>query len=1319
MADKQATTLQAVGLNTSSNEFDAPQGSFQKAENCVMLAPGLIGSRKGQVAQTYATSAAPRALAYFGTVPIAHVGTTTLQHDTGSAWASFSGSYTPPDVAALRMKFMEAIQNLYFNTTLGVYRLDQATSTPRLAGVRTALDFTSGAVNSTVNEQGLAGGASWAYRLVYGTKDSHNTLFLGSPSGRLVVQNTSAADVAAFGTVTITTGPGAQEAIVNGTSVSVTYATSASATASALAVAINDDPTLGPLFLATSLFGVVTITCRTAGVAGNSTTLAVSGTGVSRSGAVFTGGTGDVSYNVALVFPVPSTLTTADFFQVYRTRQTPGGTAGAFIDPGDEEYLAFERYFTSAEIAAGTISIVDTTPDDFLGVQLYTNEISGEGILQANATPPFCKDLNFWNGVGWYGNTRQRQSITLQILGCGEGQNGFTGIRLGDTLRINSTESISFFTASGSENTSTGLFKLFTSGDAGENIENTARSLVSCINKNPLETTYSARYVSSPDGSPGQILIQTTTLEAAQFSLTLYTYGFSLPSGNLSRGGGTTVTATTTLPHGLVSGDTVYIRPTGTADANFAAGTFTATVTGATTFTYTQSGSNVVSMNAYLEFRATPVAALAWLPPPPPIAVTIPVGGLVRTTGSTVTASPTGVTGLSSRIFPGTTVTIESVAKADANFPVGTKTIVTVTSTTFTYTESGADGASTTAYQSGARVTSDPYRGIAGPSFLSYSKIGQPDAVPESNFLGVGRTDTDVLRIWPQGQNLFVFKPEGVYVVSYVGGDDPYRVDLLDSTVHLYAPDSVVSVSGRVFALTNQGVVTLTASGAQIISTPIEQELFQYFGPTLATLKPYAFGESRETDRLYRLQLPALSGASTAPYNAPLGYVYSTIAGAWTTDTLTRSCGLVRVSDDALYTGSVAGSAFYVQRNTKTAADFADGVASLTAFSWNATTRALTVASAAGVAEGDVVSVEGVGAAVVTDVDGAALTLSGAPAFPASAVGAMTISRDSGSPDFSVKINGTTVSVTWASSNTDTATALAAAVNANPTTSALVIAAGVGNRVNFTAAVAGAGSDEITIASNISGGAGTAYNRLAGGTATIHAHTAITIDPDAMGLDPGVNIDGDVFTETATTPPNAWAIALAAQINADPDASALVTAYADDGRVVLIAVAVGTGGNSVLASYYGTSTNVLDGSFGVDAYLAIPIDLKWRTFLGSSPANAKQWSELVAHFRERSFYKGRWDFSTNAVPSPSEGYALMYPGQSTVSPYAIAAYAADPDLYPGMPVAPKKSQVRSIPQDAARGAYLNVEWSIREAFAVWTLNGITLIYNDTGDREGF
>lgn len=97
------------------------------------------------------------------------------------------------------------------------------------------------------------------------------------------------------------------------------------------------------------------------------------------------GGTRDVSLTVA----IPQEITTDHFYQIYRS----GPSASSTDEPNDELNLVIENNPTSAEITAKQFTITDTTPEELRnGATLYTSP-SQEGILQANETPPYAKDI--------------------------------------------------------------------------------------------------------------------------------------------------------------------------------------------------------------------------------------------------------------------------------------------------------------------------------------------------------------------------------------------------------------------------------------------------------------------------------------------------------------------------------------------------------------------------------------------------------------------------------------------------------------------------------------------------------------------------------------------------------------------------------------------------------------------------------------------------------------------------------------------------------------------------------------------------------------
>ena len=102
-----------------------------------------------------------------------------------------------------------------------------------------------------------------------------------------------ASAVRASATVTQASSSGTITATINGVAVAITWATDDTTSAALLAAAINksENPLVRDHVTATSALGVTTITARYPGHAGNAISLGASGTNVTKSGVLLTGGT--------------------------------------------------------------------------------------------------------------------------------------------------------------------------------------------------------------------------------------------------------------------------------------------------------------------------------------------------------------------------------------------------------------------------------------------------------------------------------------------------------------------------------------------------------------------------------------------------------------------------------------------------------------------------------------------------------------------------------------------------------------------------------------------------------------------------------------------------------------------------------------------------------------------------------------------------------------------------------------------------------------------------------------------------------------------
>lgn len=122
---------------------------------------------------------------------------------------------------------------------------------------------------------------------------------------------------------------------------------------------------------------------------------------------------------VELKITIPQDVDSRYFYQVYRSAIFSAADVQSIDDviPNDELQLVYEAYPTAQELISREVEIIDVTPDDFRGANLYTNNSTGEGILQSNDPPPYAKDINRYRNVVFYANTRTKHTMLLNLLG--------------------------------------------------------------------------------------------------------------------------------------------------------------------------------------------------------------------------------------------------------------------------------------------------------------------------------------------------------------------------------------------------------------------------------------------------------------------------------------------------------------------------------------------------------------------------------------------------------------------------------------------------------------------------------------------------------------------------------------------------------------------------------------------------------------------------------------------------------------------------------------------------------------------------------------
>jgi hypothetical protein len=214
-----------------------------------------------------------------------------------------------------------------------------------------------------------------------------------------------------------------------------------------------------------------------------------------------------VAKDVNVTFTVPGGVTTAFYYRIYRTQQST-------VTPGDTFYLAYEAQPTAGQISALSVTVQDSTPDALLGLLLYTSP-GAQGQFQTNDAPPLANDICTFQGMTFYFNCTTIQQFYITMIAVGSPN----GVQIDDTISLVGTATRTY-TGKSANNFASQQFKVDTAGTVAQNIDATARNLVSAINQDPSNTEFYAGYLSGYAQLPGQILIYARNLGHAAFTAT-------------------------------------------------------------------------------------------------------------------------------------------------------------------------------------------------------------------------------------------------------------------------------------------------------------------------------------------------------------------------------------------------------------------------------------------------------------------------------------------------------------------------------------------------------------------------------------------------------------------------------------------------------------------------------------------------------------------------------------------------------------------------------------------------------------------------------
>jgi hypothetical protein len=536
----QSVNLKIKGLYTAPNDFSGvPEGALDQADDIVIDEENLAESRRGFGKLTYpnfpnTSDRGNHGITYQG-YKIAHYGTNALAYyDPASGWQTYSGTYTHPDsTIGCKAHFFQANKNLYLTTGTGVKKLDIYNGTPGTAGIPKGLDLqlaltgasgfmsannvltttgttTNGSANLAVltSTTGIAAG-----QYVYGT---------GIPSGTTVSSLTASSTVListgniTAGSTSMTNVPTNSGLVVNafisGTGIPTGTRISAIAGAGPYTITMTASATATTVGVAVTFSSDVVVTLSANATASGTVSLSFSsGSQIAYrvlfgirdannnllygSPSQFTSitNTTGTTTNVQLTATIPSGITTSHFYQVYRSAVTATASSTP-LDSGMQ--LVYEANPSAGDITNGYVQVTDSTPDSLRGAYLYTGS-DQEGILQANDPPPYCKDACAYRTFALYANVKSKQRKKITLLSA-------SALAVNDTITISGV----VYTAKAAEDSTTGQFKLFTTGTPAQNISDTVNSLIKVINRYASNTSVYAYLISGPTDLPGQMMIE-------------------------------------------------------------------------------------------------------------------------------------------------------------------------------------------------------------------------------------------------------------------------------------------------------------------------------------------------------------------------------------------------------------------------------------------------------------------------------------------------------------------------------------------------------------------------------------------------------------------------------------------------------------------------------------------------------------------------------------------------------------------------------------------------------------------------------------------
>jgi hypothetical protein len=178
------------GLYLQPNTFAVPDGALEIASNAVIAQDGVIAKRRGLYTFHTPASSTLNNLFLYQSNLLALLESRIDRISSSGVATTLTGETVAETGRTGRAA--ESNNNLYFTSNNGVMKLTAFDSSVSKSGIPPGLDLRGRIVTLATNY--LVNGNQVGYRVVFGTRDANKNLLLGAPSDFLYLTNASGAD---------------------------------------------------------------------------------------------------------------------------------------------------------------------------------------------------------------------------------------------------------------------------------------------------------------------------------------------------------------------------------------------------------------------------------------------------------------------------------------------------------------------------------------------------------------------------------------------------------------------------------------------------------------------------------------------------------------------------------------------------------------------------------------------------------------------------------------------------------------------------------------------------------------------------------------------------------------------------------------------------------------------------------------------------------------------------------------------------------------------------------------------------------------------